>query len=118
MTKERIIVEVHFGIEREKPSVSSRNEGIDLNQRGVRIQESLVETGQEVHGGIDLLRFQAQVEGDLPCLKGFEPQAGINVLLQGGVAIFPRNLLGIHSSSPRTHKNRLAPGAIDQKSQN
>ena len=43
MAEQRVVVEVDLGVEREQLAVLGRDEGIDLDQRGVRLDESLVE---------------------------------------------------------------------------
>ena len=47
MAKERVVVEVDLGVEREELVVLGRDEGIDLEQRGVSLDEGLVEALEE-----------------------------------------------------------------------
>ena len=49
MAEERVVVEGDLGVEREKLVVLGRDEGIDLDQRGVGIDERLVEALEESH---------------------------------------------------------------------
>ena len=91
--------------------------GIDLDQRSVGFEKCLVQAGQKLHGGIDLLAAQSEHEGDLARLEGFESHAGIDVLLENCFGSFGGDLLDIHATGSRRHENRLAFGAIDQDSE-
>ena len=117
MAEQRVVVEVDLGVEREQPPVGRRDKRIDLEQRSVRIEERLVEAGQKLHRGIDLLRAQPQLERDLARLKRLEAHARIDVLLQNRIRIFRRDLLNLHPARRRRHEHRLALGAVHQNSQ-
>src|ERR1035441_9819467 len=81
MTEERVIVKGQLGIEREQAAIRATDERIDFYERSIRFQERAVKAGQELHCGIDLLRFQPQRKRDLARLKWLEAHAGIDILL-------------------------------------
>src|SRR6201981_1141958 len=69
MTKQRVVVEIDFRIEREEAPIGGREERIDFEQRTVGAFEDFVEAGHELHGLIYELRLQAKLESKLARLE-------------------------------------------------
>jgi hypothetical protein len=72
VAEKSVVVEVDLGVESEEATVGRRDEGINLEQRSVRIQECLIEAGEELDCGRDLLRAKAEFERDLAGLESLE----------------------------------------------
>ena len=117
VAEQRVVVEIDLGIEREQAAIGGGDERIDLHQRSVGVLESLVQAGHELHGLIDLLRLQAELERHLARLKCFQAHARIDVFLEMACGILRGDLLDFHAARGRRHKHRLAFRAIDHDAQ-
>ena len=116
MPKQRIVIEIDLGIEREQPPIRGSDERINLQKRSVRILECLVEPCHELHGLVDLLRLEPKLKRQLARLKGLQSHAGIDVFLQYGLRILCGNLLDFHTACGRRHEDWLAFFAVDKDS--
>ena len=62
---ERVIVEVHFGVERDQPAVAGDDQRIDFRERRVGFDERAIERLQETARRPGLLGAEAQAESEL-----------------------------------------------------
>ena len=73
MAEQRVVVEVHLGVEREHVAGAGDDQRIDLDDRGIEAGEGLVHAEHELGRGGDLLalrgrgRRPARARGSLPC---------------------------------------------------
>src|ERR1035438_9225455 len=80
MAEECVVIEVDLRIEREELVVLGGDEGIDLQQRRVGIDESLVEALEETDSLVDLRRLESKRESKLACLPRAESNGWIDAL--------------------------------------
>ena len=112
MAKDRVVVEVDLAVERRELAVLCGDEGIDLHQQAVGLEERLVHAHHEAHGLGDLRTFEAELERQPACLVCGEADRGIDHLLEDRVGILVRDLLDLHTAGLRGHKHDLAAGPV------
>ena len=115
MTLERVVVEVHLGIERDDVARTGDDQRIDLDQRAVEIGEGAVEAAEQCHEGVDLFARKAEREGDLAALIRLVTRGGIDRLLDDLVRRVVRHRLDIHAALGRGDDRDAAHRAIDQQ---
>ena len=108
MTEDRVVVEVDLAVEREELVVLGGDEGIDLQQRSVRIDVSLVKPDHELHRFIDLRWLQSEREGKLARLIGLEADRRVDISLLDSRRILRRDLFNLHAAGLRRHEDQLA----------
>src|SRR5438128_1778240 len=69
-TEQRVLVERHFGVERDETAVAGHHQRIDLQHRGVVVAKDLVTAEDGFRGLADPVAFKAEAEGDLARLVG------------------------------------------------
>ena len=114
MAGERVVVEVHLGVERKEPAVSRGDEGIDLNQRRVGVFGGARQRHHELHRAADVLRLEAEAERDLARLERPQPKAGQNVLFDNRAGIFRGDFFDLHAARRRRHEDVAAIHAVEQ----
>src|SRR5262245_48779973 len=82
MPEQGIVVEIDFCIESIKLAVLGKQEGIDLEQRRIKIDISAVERQHESCGFTNDLVGEADSKRELAGLKREQSTAGINSLLE------------------------------------
>ena len=117
MAEERVVVKVDLRVEGEQLVVLGGDEGIDFDQRGVRIDDRLVQALEEAHRLINLRGLQAQREGQLACLPCAKAHCRVDRLLEDGLRRFSRDLFNLHAAGLRSHKHQLARGAVQHNAQ-
>jgi hypothetical protein len=113
VAEERVVVEVDLGVEREELVVFGGDEGIDLDQRGVRVNEGAIEALKKGDGVIDLGGLEAEGKGELACLPCAEADGGVDGLLEDGFRSLGGDLFNLHAAGLRGHEDKAAGGAIE-----
>ena len=113
VAEERIVVEGDLGVERKQLVVLGRDEGIDLDQRSIGIDEGPVEALEEADRLVDLRGLESERKCQLARLPRAEPDGGVDTLLVDGVGVFGGDFLDLHAAGLRSHKHQLAGGAIE-----
>src|SRR4029077_19015386 len=62
---EGVVVEIHFGVERDQAAVAGNDERVDFRERGVGFGEGAIERLQKGHGGLRLFGGEAEAKGEL-----------------------------------------------------
>ncbi len=112
---ERVVVEIHLGIERDHLARAGHDQRVDLDQRAVELGEGLVEITEQRHELADLLAAQAQREGDLAALEGLEARRGIDRLLDDLLRRVVRHALDVHAALGRGDDRDPADRTVDQE---
>ena len=113
MAIERVVVEVHLGVEGEQPAVGGGDERVDLDQRRVGIFGGTRQRHHELHRAADVLRLQPEAEGDFARLKATQPEAGNQMLLDDGMGILGGDLFDLHATRGRCHEDIAAGDAVE-----
>ena len=98
MTIEGVGIDIHFGIEGDDLILLGDDEGIDLDQRAVVIDEKFVQAGQDLAERLLQLLFDLQPEQHLVEVIAFDPGQGIDVNLDNPLGGLFRDLLDIHTT--------------------
>ena len=72
VAEQRVVVEVHLGVERDHVARAGDDQRVDLDQRAVELDEGLVEAAHHLDERADLLALEAEAEGELAALEGLE----------------------------------------------
>ena len=115
VTVERVVVEIHFRVERIDFIVAGDEEWIDFRKRGVGVFERPVERNHELHGIINQLRRQPEAESETARLEPLKTKPWFNVVPQDRLRIFGSDLFDIHAAGSRSHEDGLAGLTIDHK---
>ena len=105
MAEERVVVKGHLGIERKELVVLGGDEGIDLDQRSVRLDESLVEALEEDDGLVHHAGLDVECEGDLAALVRSEPDDRIDLFLIDRGGILGGDFFDLHAAGFRGHED-------------
>ena len=77
--KERVVVEVHLGVEGQEIARGGHDERIDLDQRRVGRDEGLVEGRHQLDGLIHLRSVEANGKSELTRFERHQPNTGFDV---------------------------------------
>ena len=117
MPVQRVVVEVHFGIQRVELAVFGKQKRIDLDERCIDRLESLVQRRDDLRGRRQQFARQSQLEGELSQGKRLEPDAGIDKFLENQVRRFRRDFFNVHAAGGRSHDHRALACPIDDDAQ-
>src|ERR1700691_2243844 len=113
MAEERVVVEVDLGVEREELVVLCGDEGIDLEERRIGVDEGAIEALEEADRLADLRGLEAEREGELARLPCPESNGGIDRLFENGSGSFRGDFFDLHAAGLRGHENQLARCAVE-----
>src|ERR1035441_10017604 len=113
VAEEGIVVEGDLGVEREELVVFGGDEGIDLDQRGVGLDEGFVEALEECDGGGDLRGLKTEGKGQLAGLPCAKADGRIDGFLEDGLGIFGGHFFNLHAAGLGGHEDQPAGGAVE-----
>src|SRR5438552_4061785 len=116
MPVERIVIEVHFRVQRVDFVVAGDEEGIDFGKRRVHVFKRLVQADHELRRIVNQLRSQTQTKSKPARLKGLDPESGFDVFLQDEIGTFGSNFFDVHTAGRRSHEYGFSYLAIDHDS--
>src|SRR5450830_1179639 len=114
MPKERVVVEVHLGVERDDVTAARDQERVDLGERGVRRDIGLRERDEETDGLLVGLPREAERVGQLAGLKGLESPGRVERFLHDGVRILRGDDFDLHSALLARHHHGPADRAVER----
>ncbi len=114
MAIERVVVEIHFGVERDQAAVAGDDAGIDFEQRRVRFDERAVERLQERHRRVDQFRRKPQAERELARVIGLKTRLGANRFAQNRFGMLLRDFFDFHAARGAGHEHRRAHRAVHE----
>ena len=114
---ERVVVEVHLGVESDHPAVGGRDQRVDLEQRGVGLAVGLGQSVHEFRARLESVAFESEPERELAAEVGVEPHIWVEVGLEDGVGVLGRDLFDLHAAELRRHHHRESLGAVEDHTQ-
>src|SRR5258706_14341733 len=106
-----------LGVERNELAFPGKHAGIDLEKRGIGIDEGAIESLEEWRGVVDHFDRQAQAESNLAGLIRLQANCRMNGFAQNGAGIFLGDFLDLHAASSAGHEHDAAGGAIDEEAE-
>ena len=82
MPVQGVVVEAHFGVEREEITALGDDQRVDLDHRGVSLDERLVDGVEELDQLAGRCPAQPHTERELAALKGGDAGSGVDVLAE------------------------------------
>ncbi len=117
MAIERVVVEVHLGVERQETAVIGHDERIDLDEGGVGCLERVVDGVHELGGLRDLGALEAERERELARLKRSKTGARVNVFLEDALGRLVRDFLDVDAAVLAGHQHWLLGRAVENNAQ-
>ena len=117
VAKDRVVVEGNLRVQREELVVLCRDERIDLHQRGVGLDEGLVQALEESDRRVDLRGFQAESKGQLARLPCTQSDGRIDALLEDCLWSLRGHHFNLHAASLRGHEHQLARCPVQHNAQ-
>ena len=117
MAEKGVVVKIHFGVERQQPSVLRDHEGINLGERGVRRFEGPVEAREEPARLVYPRAVEVQPEGELTRLERLEADGGVDELLQDFLRMFGRDHFDFDAALGRRHEHGASARAVNDQTQ-
>src|SRR5437867_2640017 len=117
VAKQRVVVEVQLGVQRENPAVLRHHEGVDLDERAVLREIERKEVADERQTLLERLAGQAEAEGQAARLKVRETERRMRPLAQDLVRRLARDLLDLHPAGLRGHHDIRGARAVERDRQ-
>jgi hypothetical protein len=104
MAEERVVVEADLRVEGDDVAALGHDEGVDLHERRIELDERAGERGQERHRLRELLFLaEPEAEREPPRLVAREPDDGIDRLAEDLLGRLRRDLLDLDAALRRRH---------------
>ncbi len=101
MPEQRVVVEVELGVERQQLAVLGDDQRVDLDQRGILVDEQAVQTAEELIETLDLFAVEIELEAQSAALPRGQPGHRVD---EHGVDLFRRrrgDFLDVHPAFRR-----------------
>ena len=112
MPEHRIAIKIDLAIQRRQLAILGRDEGIDLQQRAVRLDKGAVQPSHKRDRLVDLRAFESQLERQLASLERLQTNYRLDIFLEDCVRILRRDFFNFHPARFRSHKHHLRRLAI------
>ncbi len=117
VAEERVVVDVHLGVERQQVAALGHDERIDLEERRVGRDERVVERTHQLDGLLDGVARQPQRERQLASLEGLQAQGRVDADLEDSLGRLLGDLLDLHAAVLAHHQDGLARRPVDHQAQ-
>ena len=117
MPVERVVVEVQLGIKGEQITAGRDDERIDLEQRGVGGDESLIQRHHHLDGLANLVALQPQIKREPPRLVGLQAECRVDERLENLVRGLGGDFLNLDAALLAHHQHRLLGRPVDDQAQ-
>ena len=117
MPVQRVVVEAHFGVEREEITALGEDQRIDLDHRGVGLDERLVDGVEELGQLAGRCPAQPHTERELAALEGDDAGSGVDVLAENLLRFLRRDLFDVHAAGGTRDDDGRRGCAVDQDAQ-
>jgi hypothetical protein len=94
--KERVVVELHLGVERQDAPVDGDGERVDLDHGGIQITKGTVGAQYRASGIGDLGGFEAESEAEFPRLEPLHTDGGLDDYAHQALGPLGRDLFDLH----------------------
>jgi hypothetical protein len=117
VAEEAVVVEGHFGVERDEAAVAGDDAGIDFEHGGVGVDERFVQRLEKWGGLLRGFAGQAETEGEFARLIGLQAGGGLNEFAEDGFGIFFGDFFDFHATRGAGHEENFAGGAIHENAE-
>src|SRR5215469_15559271 len=117
MAEQRVVVEPHFGIERQQLPRPGYDQRIDLDDRRVELAKRLVKRCDKFDRNADLRAFEPQTISDVPGMERLYPAGRIDCHLQDLFRRSCRHLLDLDASLGRADQCDPPGVTVDQEAE-
>ena len=114
--EERVVIESHFGVQRQHAAIGGKDQGIDLHHDRVKLAKCLVAAEQGLDGLRHLCCSEAEREGDFPRLEGLHADRGLDRHAHQGVGLLLANFLDFHAAGGRGYDHDPLALPVEDKS--
>ena len=98
MAVERVVVEIHLGVEAEQIAIARHHQGIDFDQARVLGLEDARQIADHLDALLDLLALKAQREGDAASVKTGKARSWIDGQGDDFFRRLGRHFLDVHAA--------------------
>ena len=95
---ERVVVEGDLGVERQQVAALGQDQRVDLDHRGVGLDERLVDGVEQLHQLVRRSGAQPHAERQLARLERHDAGAGVDVLAQDLLRLLRGHFLDVHAA--------------------
>ena len=116
-----VVVEGNFGVEGNNRFLAvgqfHHGEGVEFHHGGVAFPPSIINTGYQLHAGVEKVALQTQRRRDLARLIGHDAQGRINVFLENFLGMLLGDFFDVHAAFGARHDQRARIVPVQQHGQ-
>jgi len=113
MTEQRVRIDPDLGIDAHQAAVFEHRQRVDLKERKVVFNKSLVSARHQLGELADLLASQTQRKRHIACLEGLQSYQRIDCDLEDFLGRVVRDFFDFHAALSRGHESHATAGTID-----
>ena len=117
MTEKRIVIKIHFRVQRDNITASGDDERIDFNKTSVGVDDGPIQRHDEFNSCTYLLAFKTKSERNLSCMERHDTGRWVNADHQDFFRCFRCHFFNFHSAFSRRHEGYAILCAINNRSQ-
>ncbi|MPN36106.1 hypothetical protein SDC9_183611 [bioreactor metagenome] len=105
MAVKRVVVEIHFAIQRQQFTIIGYYEWIDFNQRSICVDKKLIEFLEHIYRLFYQVYVIKKFECNFTSHERCHPQIGVDIELVNGVRIFFGDLFNFNTAFSTGHED-------------
>jgi hypothetical protein len=114
VAEQRVLVEVHLGVEGQHPAVAGDHQRVDLDQAGIEVGEGAVHGQHQLDRRRHLPALEAEAEGELAGVERQHADGRVEADLEDLLRALARHLLDLHAAFGRGDHGDAAARPVDQ----